>query len=104
MSNRLVYIVNKGEIDLCGYITHYSLLIYDDLDFTIKVDEDNYVRGDHPLDKYLNIDPNKKYLLCEYNRYGFLHNNEKTIFDVNKSDSILQQLKELVFERNIVFN
>lgn len=106
MSTIFVYIVNEGEFDgHCGYITHYSLFIYDDSDFSIKVDEDNYVRcakWQHPSDVNPNIYSNKKYLICETNRYGFLQDNEKIFFDVNKSNYILQQLKQIAFDRNII--
>lgn len=108
MSNNFVYIINKGEVDgHCGYMTHYSLLIYDDSDASIKVDEDNYVScvyWSHPSNIMPNIELNKKYLIYENNKYGFLLDNEKQFFDTNKSNYILHQLKELAFERNIISN
>ena len=106
MINSFVYIMNKGEFDgHCGYITHYSLFIYDDSDSSIKVDEDNYVsctEWEYPSNISPNIDSNKKYLICENNRYGFLQDNKTHFFDEFKSGYILQQLKEIAFERIII--
>jgi hypothetical protein len=107
MTNNLVFIKNGGDNDgHHGEIIDYSPIIYDPnekllVDDKIKIGCTSWMK---PFDCIKKFNTQNKYLICENDIYGYIlldKPDEKIWFDRYKSHFILQELKDLTFERSI---
>lgn len=102
MTDNLVFIENGGDIDGIDY----SPIIYNP-DEKLYVDDNIIISCTSwmkPFDYIKQFKSQNKYLIYENDRYGYIlldKPDEKILFDRYKSNFILQELKDLTFERSI---